>query len=325
MIFPRCLVFCILSVCLLAGCATHPSVDRGMRVSDQTRNEVKRMIEHDLASNQLVYRLSIVGAEECRNAGLQHRSPFSLLFNSAVLPSAEMRTAIYQAYGLEHQARLQAHTPELAPYDGLLVVSVNGESTADPGKAIGGLLRALDQQRTLKLGLEDGRTVEALPQRACPGIISGDLTGNAKAAENFGGIIELVPTAWAKVVRTPDELAFVLARSVYFTGGEGQHKLRHALYAGAAVSGVLRALTFGIGPLIADPKRLAVQARRRLNRTEADAFALRLMRRAGFDIHAALSFARRSMDEGAIWPDECDELRFDQERFEALQQQIRNT
>jgi hypothetical protein len=307
---------------LLSGCATSPAVDRSLTVSDATRSEVRRLVEHDLASNGVNYRLSIAGADDCRDAGLQHRSPFSLLFNATALPSAEMRTAIFQLYGLEHQARLQAHTPELAAYDGARVVAVNGESTANPGKAMGSLFRALDKQRPLTLRLEDGRSVEAQPQRACPGIISGDYTGIAKAPENFGGIVELVPTAWAKVVRTPDELAFVLARSVYFTGAEGQHKLRHALYAGAAVSGVLRALTFGVAQLVADPKRLAVQARRRLNRQEADAFALRLMRRAGFDVHAAVAFARRSIEEGAIWPEECDELRFDQERLAALQKLI---
>lgn len=322
MISTRWLALPALCLCLLAGCATSPAVDRGLRVSDATRLETRRLVEHDLAANGLVYRLSIAGADDCRDAGLEHRSPFSLMFNSTDLPSAEMRTAIFQAYGLEHQARFQAHTPELAPYDGALVVSVNGESTANPGKAMGALLRALDRQRPLSLRLEDGRSVEAQPQRACPGIISGDYTGKAKAAENYGGIVELLPTAWAKVVRTPDELAFVLARSVYFTGGEGQHKLRHALYAGAAVSGVLRALTFGVGPLIADPKRLAVQARRRMNRLDADAFALRLMRRAGFDVKAALSFARRSIEEGAIWPEECDELRFGGERLAALEKQI---
>lgn len=322
MIFPRRLALSALCLLLLAGCATSPAVDRNLRVSSEVRSEVQRLVEHDLASNGVLYRLSVAGADACPDAGLQHRSPFSLLFNATALPSAEMRTAIFQLYGLEHQARLQAHTPELAPYDGARVVAVNGESTANPAKAMASLFQSLDRQRPLSLRLEDGRSVEALPQRACPGIISGDYTGIAKAPENFGGIVELVPTAWAKVVRTPDELAFVLARSVYFTGGEGQHKLRHALYAGAAVSGVLGGLTFGLSNLVADPKRMAVQARRRLNRQEADAFALELMRRAGFDLNAALAFARRSIEEGAIWPEECDELRFDRERLEALQRQI---
>ena len=322
MLSTRRLALPALCLLLLTGCATSPAVDRGLRVSSEMRSEVQLLVEHDLASNGLVYRLSVAGADACVDAGLQRRSPFSLLFNPTALPSAEMRTAIFQLYGLEHQARLQAHTPELAPYDGALVVAVNGESTANPGKAMGSLLRALDREQPLTLRLEDGRKVEALPQRACPGIVGSDYSGRAKAAENFGGIVELVPASWAKLVRTPDELAFVLARSVYFTGGEGQHKLRHALYAGAAVSGVLGGLTFGLSNLVADPKRMAVQARRRLNRQEADAFALGLMRRAGFDVKAALAFARRSMEEGAIWPDECDELRFDQERLDALQRQM---
>jgi hypothetical protein len=316
----RCFWLAVSAICLLllGGCATNPAVDRSVTVSAETRAEVKRLLDHELATNQLVYQLSRVGVEDCKDAGLDFRAPFSLLYNNTGLSSKEMRTAIFNAYGLEGQAMFQSHTPELAAYDGARVVEVNGESTHNPNKVLGSTLQAMQKQRKLSLKFEDGRSVEALGQRACPSLVNGDFTGIAKHAVNYGGFIEMLPTAWAKLIRTPDELAFVLARSIYFTGAEGQAKLRHALYAGAAVSGVLRAVTFGVSALVTDPKTLAVQARRRANRLDADAFALRLMRRAGFDVNAALAFAQRSLDEGAIWPGECDELRFDQERFDAL-------
>jgi hypothetical protein len=302
---------------LLSGCATSRPVDRTLHVSDETRQEVKRLLGQERQSNQLVYRLSTVGADQCADAPLRYRTPFSLLFNSPALPSAEMRTAIFQEAGIDSQALFQAHLPEFERYDGAHVVAVNGESTANPNKVLGAMLRAAKDRGKLSLRLEDGSTIEALPQPACPSLVYGDFTGIARQAEGMG-IFEMQPTAWAKLARSPDEMAFILARSIYFTGAEGEQKLRHALYAGAAVSGVLRAVTFGVSSLVADPKRIAVHARRRANLEDADAFAVQLMRRAGFDVNAALTFAQRSIDEGSAWPKECEELHFDQARLDAL-------
>lgn len=311
--------FVILGACLslLGGCASTRPVDRGVRVSPEMRQEVERLFAHEKTANQLVYRLGTAGKDECTDAPLHYRSPFSLLYNSDSLPSAEMRKAIFDMEGLEDQALLQTHLPELQPYDGAHVIEVNGASTRNPAKVLGTIFTALEERRPLQLKLEDGRSLQTAGQEGCPSLVSGDFTGKGRSAENLG-IIELVPTAWAKVAHTPDETAFVLARSIYFTGAEGRVKLRNALFAGAAVSGMLRALTFGVSAIVADPKRIAVQARRRANRADADAFAVRLMRRAGFDAGAALAFAERSLAEGAAWPEECEELRFDRERLDAL-------
>ena len=311
--------FAIAGICLslLGGCASPHAVDRGLRVSPEMRQEVERLVAHEKVSNQLVYQLGTAGADACTDAPLHYRSPFSLLYNNAGLPSAEMRKAIFDLEGIEDQALLQTHLPALQAYDGARVVAVNGISTRNPGKVLGTMLEALEQRRPLDLKLEDGRYLQAAGQPGCPSLVGGDFTGKGRSVENFG-IYEVVPTAWAKVVRTPDETAFVLARSIYFTGAEGRLKLRNALFAGAAVSGVLRALTFGVSAIVADPKHIAVQARRRANRADADAFAVRLMARAGFDTGAALVFAERSLAEGTAWPEECDELRFDRERLDAL-------
>ena len=98
--------------------------------------------------------------------------------------------------------------------------------------------------------------------------------------------------------------------------------MRFALYGGAAVSGVVRALTFGVGTLLVDPKTVAIRMRRRANRTEADAFAVVAMRSAGFDPQAALVFAQRSLVESRAWPADSDELKFDSERIAALKRSI---
>ena len=43
-------------------------------------------------------------------------------------------------------------------------------------------------------------------------------------------------------------------------GADGRLKLRNALFAGAAVQGVPRALSFGVGSTVAAPKRIAVRS-----------------------------------------------------------------
>jgi predicted Zn-dependent protease len=87
---------------------------------------------------------------------------------------------------------------------------------------------------------------------------------------------------------------------------------------GAAASGVLKGLTLGVGNLIIDPKVLALRMQRKSHRGDADAFAIRAMKSAGYDPRAALALARRSVDAASAWPADADELKFDQERLERL-------
>jgi len=51
-------------------------------------------------------------------------------------------------------------------------------------------------------------------------------------------------------------------------GADGRLKLRNALFAGAAVPGLPRALSFGVGSIAAAPKRIAVRMRRSARSSE---------------------------------------------------------
>lgn len=77
-----------------------------------------------------------------------------------------------------------------------------------------------------------------------------------------------------------------------------------------------------MGGLLVDAKTIAVRLQRRASRSDADVFAVKAMRRAGFNPHAAVVFAQRSLDEGQAWPADSDELKFDGERIAALKRSI---
>lgn len=303
----------------LGGCAaTGQRVERDAQVSDSALREARYRIDATRDTNALLYRLSVAAAAECAQDDAVYRAPFSLLYNDAAAESAELRSAVFRVAGIAELPALQAHSPALQGYDGAHVVSINRTAADNAGKTLAALQKTAAAHGALELAFEDGRTLAVQPQPACPSLVFTDYSGRLKEAVGAGHV-ELTPKAWLQVTHGADERAFVLARSIYFTGAEGEARLRHALYGGAAVSGVLRGLTFGLSALVVEPKTLAVRARRSANRLDADAFALRVMTRAGFDPHAAVALARRSLDEGGAWPGDCDELRFDAGRLAALE------
>ena len=313
-----------LSGCVLAGmtgCASTRQVQRDTPVSTAMLDEAKYQIDSTRHTNAMLYRLSTAAADQCTATDASRRAPFSLLFNGANT-SEELRTAIYRVSGVAELPVIQAHVPELQVYDGVRVLKVNRQSTDNINKVYSRLRDAFENNESLELTLDDNRSVTTKPVLACPSFVVVDYSGRLKEAfNNFNGY-EAIPRYWLPLARTEDERAFILARSLYFTGAQGEAKLRHAFYGGAAVSGVLRGLTLGLGNLIVEPKAIAVQLRRKGDRSDADLFALNVMRRAGFDPQAALQFAQRSMVEGGTWPSEADELRFDADRLGALRRSL---
>lgn len=315
------LAISVLALAALTGCASTRQVQRDAPVSAATLDEARYQIDTTRQTNAMLYRLSTAAADQCTITDAAERAPFSLLFNGANT-SEELRTAIYRVSGAAEQPVMQAHVPALKAYDGARVLSVNGQSTDNINKVYSTLRKALENKSSLELTLDSGHSLTITPVPACPSFVVTDYSGRLKEAfNNFNGF-EVTPRSWLQLARTEDERAFILARSLYFTGAQGDPKLRHAYYGGAAVSGVLRGLTFGLGNLIVDPKAIAVRLRRSADRKDADAFALNVMRRAGFDPLAALAFAQRSIDEGSAWPSEAEELRFDLDRLAAFKDKL---
>jgi predicted small secreted protein len=312
------------SVCVfvLTGCTTMRHIERDAPVSKEKMEEARYLIDTTRQTNTLLYRLGTASADQCTASDAPHRAPFSLLFNAANNPSDELRTAVYRVSGIAELPVVQIHIPELRAYEGARVLTVNGNSTTNMNKVYTAMHDALEDNHRLELALDDGRSLTTAPVVGCPSLVFTDYTDQLKETfNNFNGA-EVTPKSWLKLARNDDERAFVLARSIYFTAAAGQAKLYRAYLGGSAVSGVLRGLTFGLGTLVVDPKTVVVRMRRNASRTDADVFALDTMRRAGFDAQAAIAFAQRSIDEGAAWPSEADELKFDAERLASLKQAL---
>ena len=310
-----------LALATLSGCAgTGRKLNREAPVSAAQLEQARFQVTTTRQTNLLVYLLSTAAVAQCADAGVRLRAPLSLLFNEN--PSDEMRTAIYRVSGMADLPVIQAHTAALAPYEGARIVSINGQDTSNLNKAVSAMNDAVRANKPVELALEDGTLVKELPVAGCPTMVLTDYSAHLKEAFNTLGGTEVTPQSWLQLAHDDNERAFILARSIYFTGSVGESRLRYALYGGAVVSGVVRALTFGVGTLLVDPKTVAIRMRRRANRTEADAFAVGAMRSAGFDPQAALVFAQRSLVESGAWPADSDELKFDSERIAALKRSI---
>jgi hypothetical protein len=280
------------------------------------------MANEERTNNAMMYRMGVAASALCGDGELQYRAPFALIINN---PTAkpEMRAALYAVIHADKLPVLQALAPSLAGYDGTEVAVLNGESFEKPQKAVAALGKAVRANEDITLRFADGRQVVTHAISGCPSTVMVNFFGKAREPVDVGAT-EVLPRSWSQLPANEDERAFIMARSMYFTGSEGGAKLRNAALGGAVVNGILRAATLNLSGAVVDLKTQAVRARRASNRTDADAFALRVMVKAGFDPSAALAFARRAQAEGAAWPEDCAELRFDAQRIEQMQATLRN-
>lgn len=305
----------------LTGCASISApVDQTMKVSDAVMAEARHIVDEERTNNAMMYRMGVAAGKLCGDGEQQYRAPFSLLVNN---PTAkpEMRAALYAVIHAGKLPVLQAHAASLAGYEGAEVAAINGESLEKPAKAVTALAKAVRANEPIQLRLADGRQLAAQPVVACPSGVMVNFFGKTHEALDVG-VTEVLPRSWSHLPASADERAFLLARSMYFTGGEGGGKLRAAGFGGAVANGLLRAVTLNLSGAVVDLKTQAVRLRRASTREDADEFAVRVMAMAGFDPAAALAFAKRSQTEGAAWPDECAELRFDAERLARLEAQV---
>jgi len=312
------LALTIVLLASLSGCATTGRQVTDMHVSQKTMSEAQTIVDGARSTNEIMYHLSVAAMAECKESAALFRAPFSLLFNHPGIKSEEMRTAIFKVSGANEFPVIQVHTQALAAFDGQRIKSVNRVNASDIGKTDKMVYESATENKAMEIVMEDGRTMSANSTAACPSIVITDYFGTLKEAQNPGAVGEMTPKAWLAVARSRDEAAFILARSIYFTGAGGRVALVRALYLGAAASGFLRGLTLGVGNLIVDPKMVALRVQRKSHRADADAFAIRAMKSAGYDPRAALALARRSVETASTWPDGADELKFDQERLAHL-------
>jgi hypothetical protein len=318
-------IFISITAALLAtltGCAsTGAPVDRTIKVSDAVLAEARGMAIEERTNNAMMYRMGVAASALCGDGEPQYRAPFSLIINN---PTAkpEMRAALYAVIHADKLPVLQALAPSLAEYDGAEVAALNGESFDKPQKAAAALGKAVRANEDITLRFADGRQVVTHAISGCPSTVMVNLFGKTREPVDVGAT-EVLPRSWSQLPASDDERAFILARSMYFTGSEGGAKLRNAALGGAVANGLLRAVTLNLSGAVVDLKTQAVRVRRASNRTDADAFALRVMARAGFAPSAALAFARRAQVEGAVWPDDCAELRFDAKRIEQMEDALR--
>lgn len=303
---------------MLSGCAaTRPALDHHASVPPAKLEAARDIVDGMRNTNAVIYQLATAGSAVCAESDPHYRAPFSMLFNAAGIADLEMRNALYALLRVDQHPLLQAHAPSLQQYDGAEIVAINGQSADEQHKLIQVVEKAVDANADLQVTLADGRQLVTRGLSACPTQVLTAYFGPLREAQ-LVGYKDVTPKGWSQLARNRDEQAFVLARSVYFTAGEGRVKLRNALYAGAAANGALRALTFGLSAIVVDAKTVAVRARRAANRSDADLFAVQLMTAAGFNPAAAASFAAYSLKEGAAWPSDCDELKFDQQRYAEL-------
>lgn len=308
---------------MLTGCAsTGTEVDHTIKVSDAMLAQARGMAEEERTNNAMMYRMGVAASPLCGEGAPQYRAPFALLVNNPTA-TPEMRAALYAVIHADKLPVLQALAPSLAAYDGAELATLNGENFDKPQKAAAALNRAVRANEDIALRFADGRQVVTHAISACPSTVMVNFFGKASEPVDVGAT-EVLPRTWSQLAASDDERAFILARSMYFTGADGGAKLRNAALGGAVANGLLRAVTLNLSGAVVDLKVQAVRARRAGNRADADAFALRVMSRAGFAPAAALTFARRSRAEGAAWPDDCAELRFDSDRIEQLQAALRD-
>jgi hypothetical protein len=305
------------------GCAsTGAPVDQTLKVSDAMLAEARGMTDEERTNNAMMYRMGVAASTLCGDGTPQYRAPFALLVNN---PTAkpEMRAALYAVIHADTLPVLQALAPSLAGYDGAEVAMLNGQNFDKPKKVAAALNQAVRANEDIVLRFADGRQVVTHAISGCPSAVMVNFFGKAGEPGDVG-TTEVLPRTWSQLPASNDERAFILARSMYFTGGGGGAKLRNAALGGAVGNGILRAVTLNLSGAVIDLKTHVVRARRAGNRADADAFALRVMARAGFDPAAALTFARRSQEQGAAWPDDCAALRFDADRIEQMQAALRD-
>lgn len=295
----------LLAALIVSGCATTATLDKTAHVSTAVRTLAQTFVTMQARVSQVAYRLATRGVSLCTNIG--PRNP--LLFYSAKAAghglSAEALSAIYQLYGLDEHVRvLDVLTGAPVITGGLTrgdrIISIAGQAIDDdkPVAAERALQHAVAAGKSFDIVVAQQRgahrTVQVTPVRGCSGkAVVLATKGAATDVVDYAGDAVGLPADLVHYFETDGALAFLVGRQLYYLGTSASVGREAAGYAGAALNGALRALTFGVGNALLHPVRNAVALARKAGADDADLFALRIMRAGGYDVHDVLNLWQR--------------------------------
>ena len=305
----------ILLVAFASGCASYqkPIALPEALISTKKLAEAALVTSTLEASSKAFSKVALANGGECIKKG--PRLPFTLFVNPQI-KDMELRAAFMQAGGWTEQPKFVSLHESTLHLHGKYVVSIDGDSVG-PGevdKAWWAAYRKAADKKTYILTFSDSTSATLGANKGCDGLVAVD--GFLKDEPRNQGIgFEVLPMGWVQTATNPDELLFLMGRSLYFTSDKGQDKLSNAMLAGAAVNGVLRAVTFGVSALFVDTKVTVPTMVRTRYLREADAFGFHAAVRTGADPVKVLAYVQRMAElNNAPWP----ELRFGDGRLDAL-------
>lgn len=295
----------LLAGLIVSGCATTATLDKTAHVSTAVRSLAQTFVTMQSRVSRIAYRLATRGVALCSNIG--PRNPVELYSAKAAGHglSAEALSAVYQSYGLDEHVRvLDVLTGAPVITGGLArgdrIISIAGQAIDDnkPVAAERALQHAVAAGKSFDIVVArkrgGHRTVRVAPARGCSGkVVVLATKGAATDVVDYAGDAVGLPADLVHYFRTDDALAFLVGRQIYYLGTSASVGREAAGYAGAALNGALRALTFGVGNALLHPVGNAVALARKARADDADLFALRIMRAGGYDVHDVLKLWQR--------------------------------
>jgi len=278
----------------LVGCASSykSPVDLSKAKVDPVKvaeaRQMAKTMEHYLHRAEAV---ALSNESKCERKG--PRMPFYLMSSPPWLES-EMRDAFAVAAQWREQPRLIALRPVAQPFQGKFVTHLGSDKVLPDHHYITMIraIRLAKEGKPVVLGFSDGTTASFEYLEGCLGLTLAEPMPDMEPL-NSGLGLESLPLTFVAWAQSDDEELFLMGRSLYFTSGEGGHKLR----VGAAVGRFVRGMTDIVsGGLIkhaynAQEKAPGLVRARYLN--ESDAFGLEAAVRAGADPRAILAFVER--------------------------------
>jgi hypothetical protein len=297
----------LLVALILSGCASTPTLDKTAAVPSKVLLATTRFVQMQERVGKVAYRLATDGKALCSNQ--EPRAPLRLYSAKAVGGlSSQAIDAMYRIYGLDNHVRVLNVLTGAPAIDGVLkrgdrIVAINSEKVDDDDP--------VDAEQTLESAISDGKSFEILvlqsdgskqsvkitPATACSGqVVVMATPGVTTDVVDYAGDAVGVPADLVKYFTTDDELAFLIARQLYYMGTSASIGRKAAGYSGAAIDGVMRFFTFGVANAFLSLSHEGIVMARMAGRSSADAFALKLMKAAGYNTQDVLKLWH-SIDE----------------------------
>lgn len=301
----------------VTGCgSTYRAPDTSITPSAAVQTKAasdKRIMVEGATSAETIARAA---SDLCEYKG--PRLPFMVYVNP-INVSPEERVAFLRE-GFTSKPKVFATHPDAAAIDQKEIAAVDGESL--PDGTFNALAKIFDKLKIGKapvLTFTDKSTYIVPLVTACAGFTFFE--PGYKSIDNLGVGAEIVGTNFMEHASTPDAVAFMAGRSLYYTSGPGAGKLNSMLLSSSIASGLLNGMTLGFARYVGDVKVSASNSVRNKFMLEADAFAYRAAIKAGASREGVLEYVKgleartRTPAKGKELP---GELRFSSERYAAF-------